>query len=371
MIKRLLFAVVGFAIVALTLGAVKVAQIKGAGAPPMPTLSVSTVEAHSETWNPTISGIGTIAPVQGVSLATEVEGTVSKINFENGQQVHAGDVLIELDSSVEQSQLKAAEAQLELAKLGSTRANELLQKQTVSQAEVDQATAQLNQAQANVNALKATIEKKILRAPFDGRVGIRAVNLGQFISRGMPIVPLQKLDQLYVNFTLPERELPKLKVGEKIAVTVDAFPGRTFEGKLVAINPEINASTRNLSLQGLLENPDEALRSGMFARVSLEMPEGQNLVVVPGTAISYAAYGNSVFVVEKMKNPDGSEYVGVRQQFVKLGDTRGDLVAIVEGVKAGEQIVSAGVFKLRNGMPVAINNSVQPSASAEPKPANS
>lgn len=371
MIKRLLIALVGFAVIALTLGAVKVAQIKGAGAPPMPVLSVSSVDARSETWNPTISGIGTVTPIQGVSLSTETEGTVSKIGFENGQLVHAGDLLIELDASVEQSQLKAAEAQLELAKLGSNRANELLQKNTVSQAEVDQATAQLNQATANVNALKATIEKKSVRAPFDGRVGIRTVNLGQFVSRGLPLVTLQKLDQLYVNFTLPERDLPKLKVGEKVRISVDAFPGREFEGKLSAISPEVNMSTRNLALQAILDNPEEVLRPGMFARITLELPDGEPLVVVPGTAVSYAAYGNSVFVVEKMKKPDGSEYLGVRQQFVKLGDTRGDLVAIVDGIKAGDQVVSAGVFKLRNGMPVAINNSVQPEAAANPKPANS
>lgn len=370
MIKRLVIAVVGFALIVLTLGAVKVAQIKGAGAPPIPTLSVSSASARSETWNPTIAGIGTVAPVQGVSLSTEVEGTVTKIGFENGQVVHTGDVLLELDASVEQAQLKAAQAQLQLAKLGSTRSNELLQKNTISQAEVDQATAQLNQAQANVTALQATIDKKIVRAPFDGRVGIRAVNLGQFVTRGMPIVTLQKLDQLYVNFTLPERDLPKLKVGETLRVSVDAFPDRAFEGKLEAISPEVNSSTRNLAVQGILENPDEALRPGMFARVTLDLPEGQELVVVPATSVAYAAYGNSVFIVEKMKNPEGQEYLGVRQQFVKLGDKRGDLVAILEGVKPGEKVVSAGVFKLRNALPVQENNAVQPSSSATPNPAN-
>jgi len=370
MIKRLLIAVLGFALVALTLGAVKVAQIKGSGAPPMPVLAVSSVDAHSETWNPTISGIGTIAPIQGVSLSTEVEGTVTKIGFENGQLVHAGDLLIELDASVEQSQLKAAEAQLELAKLGSNRANELLQKNTVSQAEVDQATAQLNQATANVSALKATIEKKTVRAPFEGRVGIRSVNLGQFVSRGLPLVSLQKLDQLYVNFTLPERDLPKLKVGEKVRAIVDAFPGREFEGKLAAISPEVNSSTRNLAVQGIIDNPEEALRPGMFARVTLELPEGESLVVVPATSVAYAAYGNSVFIVEKMKDKEGKEYLGVRQQFVKLGDKRGDLIAVIEGVKPGEKVVSAGVFKLRNALPVTENNSAQPSSSVDPKPAN-
>lgn len=370
MIKRLLIAILSFALVALSLGAVKVAQIKGSGAPPLPITAVSTMDARKEMWNPTISGIGTIAPIQGVSLGTETEGTVTKIGFENGQLVHAGDVLIELDASVEQSQLKASEAQLELAKLSFERANELVKKNTISQAEVDQATAQRNQAQANVDALKAMIDKKAIRAPFDGRVGIRAVNLGQFVTRGQPLVAVQKLDQLYVNFTLPERDLPKLQVGEKMIITVDAFPDRTFEGKLTAISPEVNAATRNLSVQGLLDNPEELLRAGMFARVSLELPKGESLVVVPATSVSYAAYGNSVFIVEKMKKPDGTEYLGVRQQFVKLGDKRGDMVAILEGVKEGEKVVSAGVFKLRNALPVVENNTVQPSANTAPKPAN-
>ena len=370
MIKRLLIAVLGFALIALTLGAVKVAQIKGSGAPPPPSLSVSSVDARTETWNPTIEGIGTLAPIQGVSLSTEVEGTVNKIGFENGQVVHAGDVLIELDATVEQAQLKSAEAQLQLAKLGSGRSNELLQKNTVSQAEVDQTTAQLNQAEANVSALTATISKKIVRAPFDGRVGIRSVNLGQFVSRGQALVGLQKLDQLYVNFNLTERDLPKLKVGEKVRVSVDAFPNREFEGKLAAISPEVNSITRNLAVQGILDNADEALRPGMFARVTLELPNGEALVVVPATAVAYAAYGNSVFVVEKMKDHDGKEYLGVRQQFVKLGDKRGDLVAVIDGIKPGEKIVSAGVFKLRNALPVQENNSVQPTSSTTPHPAN-
>ncbi|HEU5080879.1 MAG TPA: efflux RND transporter periplasmic adaptor subunit [Opitutaceae bacterium] len=370
MIKRFVIAVVGFALVALTLGAVKVAQIKGAGAPPQPVIGVSTIDARSETWNPTISGIGTIAPVQGTSLSTEVEGTVTKINFENGQMVHAGDVLVEMDTSVEQAQLKAAEANLKWAKLSADRANELVQKNTISQAEVDQANAQYAQALATVTGLNATIAKKTLRAPFDGRVGIRAVNLGQFVSRGSPIVPLQKIDQLFVNFTLPERDIQKLKVGETVNISVDAFPNRTFEGKVNAISPEVDAATRNISVQAILDNPDELLRSGMFARVALQLPEGEPAVVVPATSVAYAAYGNSVFVVEKMKNKEGKDYLGVRQQFVKLGDKRGDLIAILDGVKSGEKVVSAGVFKLRNGMPVQENNTVQPTSNVAPTPAN-
>ncbi|PTY07209.1 efflux transporter periplasmic adaptor subunit [Opitutaceae bacterium EW11] len=372
MIKKFVLSVVGFVAVVAALGFVKAKQIADmqAHAPGMPVLSVSSVEAKLDTWQPILSGIGTLTPIAGASLSTEAEGTVAKISFENGQLVHAGDVLIELDTTVETAQLKSAEAQLVLAKLEFNRANELLQKNTVSQASVDQATAQLNQIEANVAALKALIDRKTVRAPFDGRIGIRAVNIGQFVSRGQPLVPLQKLDQLYVNFTLPERDLPKLQTGDAVHVLVDAFPNQPFEGKLNAISPEVNSSTRNVSLQALIDNPHEVMRPGMFARVEVQLPEGRPLVVVPATAIAYAAYGNSVFIIEQMKGRDGKEYLGVRQQFVQLGDKRGDLVAITDGLKPGEQVVSAGVFKLRNALPVKINNSVQPSAELNPNPAN-
>jgi membrane fusion protein, multidrug efflux system len=371
MIKRLLIAVFGFLVIVIALGAVKVAQIKGMPAHEVPVLGVSSTEARTEVWHPTLSAIGSIAPVQGVSLSTEVEGTVIKLGFENGQLVHAGDLLIELDSTVEQAQLKSAESQLVLAKLQANRSQELLNKQTISQAELDQATAQLNSAEASVAGLQATIAKKHLTAPFDGRVGIRTVNLGQFVTRGQALVPLEKLDQLYVNFTLPERDIAKVKSGETVRLQVDAYPDRKFEGKVNAVSPEVNVSTRNIAVQALLDNPDELLRSGMFARVAVEMPDTQPLVVVPETAIAYAAYGNSVFIVEQIKGKDGKEFLGVRQQFVTLGDKRGDLVAVLDGVKAGETVVSAGVFKLRNGLPVVINNAAQPSDSANPHPANS
>jgi len=372
MIKRLLITLGGFLLVALSLGFVKVAQLNKmqAQAPQQPVMSVSSMDAATESWNPFISTIGSVAPIQGVSLSAEGEGTVIKINVENGQRVKTGDVLIELDITVEEAQLKASQAQLELAKLESNRAQELLQKNTISQAQLDQATAQLNQIQATVSSLQAIIQKKVVRAPFDGRVGIRIVNIGQYVNRGQPLIPLQKLDQLYVNFTLPERDLPKLKEGETVRLVVDAFPNRVFDGKLTAISPEVNASTRNVSVQAVVDNPEEVLRPGMFARVEVVLPEAQPLVVVPATAVYYNAYGNSVFIVEQVKGKDGKEYLGVRQQFVKLGDRRGDLIAVTEGVKAGEKVVSAGVFKLRNGMPVQINNTVQPSASATPTPAN-
>lgn len=371
MIKKFLIVIAGFVVVVLALGAVKVAQFKEMASisHEMPASSVTSYEAKAVAWQPVISAIGTLAPVEGVTIAADADGTIVKIAAESGSAVKAGDLIIALDTSVEVAQLASAEAAAALAKLQHDRAAELVAKNTISKSEFDAATAQLNQAGANVAALKATIEKKHVRAPFAGRVGIRLVNLGQFVARGRALVPLQKLDPIYVNFNIPQRQLASLTLGQKISLRVDAFP-QPFEGKISAINSEVDASTRSVSVQALVANSDERLRSGMFVQVEVELPAGAPQVVVPATAVAYAPYGNSVFVIEKMKGKDGKEYLGVRQQIVKLGTTRGDLVAIESGLKPGEQVASAGVFKLRNSAPVQVNNAVQPSASPAPKPAN-
>jgi membrane fusion protein, multidrug efflux system len=361
----------GFLLVVFVLGAVKLSQVKEALAVSheIPPSAVTTVEAKTMIWKPVINAIGTLAPVEGVTVAADADGTVVKIAAENGALVKAGDLIISLDTSVEVAQLSATTAQAELAKLQYDRAAGLVTKQTISQAELDVAKAQLNQAIANVTALTATIERKNVRAPFDGRVGIRLVNLGQFVARGAPLVPLQKLDPIFVNFTIPQRQLAALSIGQKISVNVDAFPA-PFSGTIAAINSEIDSATRSVAVQAKLPNPQEQLRAGMFVQVEVELPSGDPRVVLPATAISYASYGNSVFVVEKMKNKEGKEYLGVRQQPVKLGATRGDLV-VVEGVKPGEQVASSGVFKLRNLAPVQVNNAVLPTANPNAKPTNS
>ncbi len=371
MIKKFVIAILGFILVVLALGAIKVAQIKEMSSMPhvTPATAVTSTEAKTVVWEPVIGAIGTLAPVEGVTAAADADGTVVKIAAENGALVKAGDLLVALDTSVEVAQLAAAEAGAALARLQFERASELVGKQTISKSEFDSATAQLNQAGANVSALKATIEKKHVRAPFDGRVGIRLVNVGQFVARGRALVPIQKLDPIFVNFNIPQRQLSSLVIGQKISVTVDAFAG-PFEGKIAAINSEVDATTRNVSVQAILANPEEKLRAGMFVQVAVTLPSGAPQIALPATAIAYAPYGNSVYVIEKMKAKDGKEYLGVRQQIVKLGVTRGDLVAIQEGVKPGEQIVTSGVFKLRNGSAVQVNNTVQPSESATPKPAN-
>jgi membrane fusion protein, multidrug efflux system len=372
MLKKFIIAIAGFFVVVAALGFVKVAQIKKASSQPhvMPASAVTTVTAVEAVWRPVLSAIATLAPVEGVTLGADADGTIARIAVENGAAVKAGDLLLEFDTTVEAAQLASAEARQAIAKLDRDRAVELREKNTISQAELDQANAQLTQASANAEALRAQLAKKIVRAPFDGRVGIRLVNVGQFVSRGASLMPLQKLNPIYVNFTIPQRYLPQLVVGQETDVNVDAFNDRVFKGKIVAINPQVDATSRNVSVQALIENPEEILRAGMFAHVDVQLPSDKPSIVLPATSIAYASYGNSVYIIENMKDKDGKEYLGARQQFVKLGTTRGDQVAILDGVKPGEVVASAGVFKLRNGAPVQVNNEKLPSNSPAPKPAN-
>jgi len=373
MLKKFIIAFLGFALVVAALVAVKASQIRTLSAVshvPPPT-AVTTVEAKTEVWRPVIRAIGTLAPVEGVTLSVDASGTVVKIAAENGSAVKAGDLLVELDTSVEVAQLAAAQSRAALAKISLDRTKELSDRNAVSKSDYDAADATHQQAVADVGAIQALIDKKTVRAPFDGRVGLRLVNLGQFVAQGAALLPLQKLDPIYVNFYIPQNQLAALSQGQNVDITVDAYPDRVFKATITAINSEIDASTRNVSAQATLANPQELLRAGMFARVELELPSSGPAIVVPATAIAYASYGNSVFIVEKMKDPtDQHEYLGVRQQFVQLGTTKGDLISITDGVKPGEEVVTAGVFKLRNGAPVQVNNAALPNANPTPKPAN-
>lgn len=372
MLKKFLIAIAGFILVVLMLGAVKAKQISdmmSVSHVPPPS-AVTTTEARTAQWHSYLKAIGTLAPVEGVTLAADADGTITRILAGNGTAVKAGDLLVELDTSVEVAQLASAKARAELSRINFERAKELWERNATSKSEFDLADATLKQSVADVAAIEAQIAKKQVRAPFSGRVGIRHVNVGQYVARGAALLPLQKLDPIYVNFSIPQRQLPDIAPGQEVGILIDAFEGRTFTGTITAINAEVDAATRNISVQATLANPDEILRAGMFARVEVQKSAAETQVVVPATAIAYASYGNSVFIVEKMKDADGKEYLGVRQQFVKLGATRGDLVAITEGLKSGEQVVTSGVFKLRNGAPVQVNNTVQPSSSANPRPAN-
>lgn len=372
MIKKFLIAIAGFVLVVLLLGAVKVAQIKEMTSVSHvpPPIAVTTAEAKQVEWHTYINSIGTLAPVEGVTVSADADGTITRIVADNGSAVKAGDLLVELDTSIEVAQLASAQARSELARINFDRAKDLWDRNATAKSEFDLADATYKQAVADVAALQALIAKKQVRAPFDGRVGIRLINLGQFVARGRPLLPLQKLDPVYVNFSIPQRQLPEVALGQDVGIKIDAFEDRTFTGKVTAINSEVDPATRNISIQATLANPQELLRSGMFARVEVQMSSATRQVVVPSTAIAYASYGNSVYVVEQVKGADGKEYLGVRQQFVKLGATRGDLIVITEGLKPGEQVVSSGVFKLRNGAAVQVNNTAQPSSSANPTPNN-
>lgn len=373
MLKKFFLLLTAFVGVTLVLGAAKANQIKKLASAPrtMPPAGVAATAARSEEWRSTLHAIGTLAPVAGMTVAADADGIVVRIAAENGTAVRAGDLLVELDSSVEVAQREAARARAELARVNITRQEELWQRKAIAKVEYDTAVAARKQAEAEVAALDAVIAKKQVRAPFAGRAGLRLVNPGQYVGRGAPLLPLQQLDPMYVNFSIPQRHLPELALGRRVALRVDAYPEAAPAGEITAINATVDAATRNITVQATVANPGEKLRAGMFVRVEVELPEAIPVIVVPATAVAYAPYGNSVFIVEKMNGPDGQEYLGVRQQFVEVSSHRGDLVAVKGGVKPGEQVVTAGVFKLRNGAPVQVNNTGQPAASANPRPANS
>ncbi|HQF38722.1 MAG TPA: efflux RND transporter periplasmic adaptor subunit [Opitutaceae bacterium] len=336
-----------------------------------PTEPVTTAKAQLQTWNPTLYSVGTLTAENGVTLSAEVPGTVTRIEFESGAQVEQGTLLAQLDVSVEQAQLRSAEASAELARLNAERIRELRSRDTLAQAELDAAEAQLKQAIANAEAIRAAIDKKTFRAPFSGTLGIRKVNVGQYVNSGQAIVELQTLAPIHVDFALPQQRVVDLAVGQPVEVTTDGVSGTKFLGKITALEALVDSATRNVRVRATLANEGAKLRPGMFANVEVVLPAGDPVVVVPASAILYAPYGDSVFVIERRKNAEGAEETVVRQQTVRLGLTRGDFVAVTSGVQAGDEVVSTGAFKLRNGGTVRINNSVAPAAELAPKPANS
>ncbi len=362
MIKRFIIAFAGFITVVALLGVVKASQIQEmvGNQPQMPLTAVTTTTAENAQWHPTIKAIGSLAPVQGVTISAELEGTITEIAVENGATVSTGDLIVRLDTTVETAQLDAAKARADLAKLQVDRARKLSEQRTISESEFDASAAQYAQTLADVAAIEANIAKKNIRAPFDGRVGIRQINLGQYVSRGTPLIPLQKLDPVFVDFYVPQRNLPLLGVDQTVAVGVDAFPDQVFAAHIGAINPEVDRATRNVWVQAIIPNPGEKLRPGMFARVEVTLPEVNDVVVVPSTAISYTSYGNSIYVIEETTGSDGSTYLAASQRPVVLGAKRGDLVSVLQGLEGNEEVATSGVFKLRNGLPVQINNEITP-----------
>jgi membrane fusion protein (multidrug efflux system) len=345
-------------------------QFAAAKMVPPPT-TVASAQVKEEDWAPRLSAIGSVSAVQGAMLSTDLGGTVAEVKFQNGAVAKKGDVLVRLDASSEEGQLRTAEADLELARNDLERARDLATRKVVSKAELDAAESKFSQKQGAVENMRGLVSKKEVRAPFDGQLGIRQVNVGQMINAGQQVVALTALDPVYVDFALPQQEMAKLSAGLEVEVRSDAIPGREFKGKLTAVNAMVDTVTRNVSLQATLENPDHALRPGMFAKVEVLLPEKHKALVVPGSAVSYAPFGDSVFVIEKKKDEKtGQESRTIRQQFVRIGEARGDFVAITEGLKGNETIVSTGVFKLRNGMPVVINNDLAPKPQLNPKPAD-
>jgi len=370
--KRILFALLGLLAVIAVLAGVKAMQIRtmidqGKKAV-LPPETVTTVTARSESWETSLSAVGSLTAVQGVTVAAELPAKIVEIAFEPGAKVKRGDLLIHQDTTVEEAQLPGAEAQVALTESVLARDVEMLKDKIISQADYDAAVAGHRQAMSLVETLRATIAKKTIRAPFSGRLGVRQVNLGQTLKEGEPIVTLQSLDPIFVNFALPQQELFRLRNGLPVRVTSDAFPGLTISGRITTVNPLVDAETRNVQLQATVANPWEKLRPGMFVNTAVGLPARNKVTAIPATSVLYAPFGDSVFVVEDDKQGKGGKVL--RQRFVRLGERRGDFIAVTDGLKEGETIASTGVFKLRNGQPAVIDNKLAPEFRLAPKPGN-
>jgi membrane fusion protein, multidrug efflux system len=369
--KRILFAILGLLVVVAILAGLKVMQIRAMISqgkkfvPPAETVTTAVVTADS--WGADLTAVGTLSAVQGVTVAAELPGKVVKIAFESGAAVKKGGLLVSQDISSEEAQLPGLLAQVKLARTELERARKMVAEKIVSQADYDKAVATHDQALSQAANVRATINKKTIRAPFNGRIGIRQVNLGQILKEGEAIVTLQNLNPIYVDFSLPQQQLAQVRSGQSVRITSDALAGETMEGRINAITPLVDADTRNVKVQATVTNRGEKLRPGMFVNVAVGLPERRKVQVIPATAVLYAPYGDSVFIVEDSKDRKGKL---LRQQFVRLGEKRGDFVAVTSGLKGGETIVSTGVFKLRNGQAVVIDNKLAPAFSASPKPEN-
>ena len=375
MAKRMILTLVILVAVVGALGFVKFKQIQiaiaeGAAFQPPPE-AVTTVVAREEEWPATLSAIGTVAAVQGVTVSADLPGIVDRISFESGRAVQAGDVLVQLDTRQERAQLAAVEAQRDLARVDFGRMQDLLQERVVSRAEYDRSVADQRQSEARVEEILATIERKTIRAPFAGILGLRQVDRGQYLSAGDAVVSLQSLDPIYVNFGVPQQSVPQVGTGRRVNITSGDLAGAQFIGRVTALDAIVDETTRNVQVQATLPNPAGKLRPGMFVQAEVVVGASRRVIALPTSAISYAPYGDSVFVVGDLKGNDGQTYRGVRQQFVKMEGARGDQVAVISGVKHGDEVVSSGVFKLRNGAAVFVNNKAQPSNNPKPTPENS
>ncbi len=354
---------------------------------PMPPVAITATEALEQTWPATIEAVGTVTAVNGIAVSAEVAGVVQSIRFQSGDPVAAGTVLVTLDSVMDQAELRTLEAQRDLAETELARGRELFGSEVMAKSQFDRLESTAAQAAARVEAQRALIAKKTIRAPFSGVLGIRQTNLGQYVSPGTPLVTLQSLDPIYVNFALPEQRLGVLAVGLPVTAGVDAFHDAAFEGRITAIEPRVDESTRSFNVQATFRNADSRLQPGLFARVRIAMPKAESYVVVPQTAVSYNPYGNSVYVVQEVAAgspgkpdaptpndgaqaaPDGQgSTLVVTRRLIKTGPTRGDFVAVVDGLRPGERVATSGLLKLRNDAVVVINNAVTPAANLHPSP---
>ena len=336
-----------------------------------PPESVSTAVAKLESWQQTLTSVGSLSAVQGVTVAAELDGKIVQIDFEAGSAVSAGDVLVRQDTSVEEAMLRSAEAAVELSRINLERTRELLAKATVSQSQFDSDAATCKQAIAAADNIRATIAKKTIKAPFSGRLGIRLVNLGQNLKAGDSIVSLQALNPIFVDFYLPQQQLAQVATGLPVRLSGDALHSDPVGGKITAISPDVDSSTRNVRVQATVDNTGERLHPGMYVDVAVELPESDKVLTIPETAILYAPFGDSVYVVDQKKDGAGAPQLVVRQQIVRLGAHRGDFVVVASGLREGDTIVTSGVFRLRPGGTVTVNNSDAPIAELAPKPTDS
>jgi membrane fusion protein (multidrug efflux system) len=372
--KQRIAVAVGVVAAVTILGGVKAGQIvtmvrAGESFVPPPQ-AVTSAEVRAAEWEGATTAIGSLVAERSVVVASELAGSVREIAFEAGTLVRKGAVLVRLDTSVEEAQLASALAEAALARLGHERARKLRQNEANAQADLDAAEARAKEADATVARLQATIAKMTIRAPFDGRIAIRQVELGQVVSPGSPIASLQSVSPILADFWLPQRALAELELGQRARVRTDTFPEAVWEGEITTINPEVDPATRNVRVRATFPNGDGRLRPGMFANVDVLSDRSRSVLTIPATAVIFAPYGDSVFAIEQQQDKAGKATAVARQKFVRTGERRGDLVAVISGLEAGEKVVSAGAFKLRNGVAVAVNNALAPAAQIAPKPSD-
>lgn len=358
------------------LGGLKALQIKEAIAKGkafrMPPDAVTSLVVAEETISPVLEAVGSLSSPQGVMLSADLPGIVTAIRFESGSHATNGQLLVQLDTRQEEAQLRMANAKLDLAKHNLERNTGLRQSHVIADFAYDESKSQYDAAVSAAEEIQATIDRKTIRAPFSGDLGIRQINAGQYLKSGDPIVQLESLDPIFANFAVPQQKLATLRVGEPVLMKADGLPGIVFKGSITAINSTVDTSTRNIQIQATFPNPQRILRSGMFAGIQVQLPESENVIMIPATSIQYAPYGDSVFVIEPMKDPQGKEYMGVREQTVTLGKTKGDQITVLKGLKPGDEIATSGVFKLRQAGAVKVSNKgIQPGNDPAPKPSDS